>query len=126
MEIDISRIGDVVVLRMAGEFRTRSDIAAVFWAHLQNSVSRFVLNFDKVRTINSIGFQTLLELQRLAEASGGGVRICGLSDELRKTFRTTQMEEVFSIMQDEESALVDFLGILPVKGSSTSSGRYVN
>jgi hypothetical protein len=29
-------------------------------------------------------------------------------------------------MQDEESALVDFLGILPANGSSASSGRYVN
>jgi anti-anti-sigma factor len=126
MDIKVDQVTDVVVFRLVGDLITKADITAAFWTHLQNGFSKFVVNFSRVRTVNSTGFTALLELQHLVESSGGSIRICGLDENLRKLFKAYGLEQTFSIMRDENSAMVGLMGGVPVRCSEACVSRYLN
>jgi anti-anti-sigma factor len=126
MEIGVSSIADVVVMRLQGDLKARADITAVFWSHLQNGRSKFVLNFARVTGVDSVGFTALMELQRIAEASGGSIRICKLDEHVRKLFRAYGMEQAFSVFKDEDTALAGFVGALPVNCGEACHSQYLN
>ena len=126
MEIDIARIADIAILRLRGDFKNRAEISAAFWKHLQNGVSKFVLNFDGVLSVNSTALTALAEMQRLAEASGGCVRICNLGGQAWKQFQAYKVDSLFSILQDENTALGSMLGAVPVNCGEVCQSRYLN
>jgi len=126
MEISVTRIADVVLLRLVGDFKARKEFAAIFWSHFHRGRSKFLLNFDGVRAINSHGLQALLEFNRLAEAAGGALRLCGVSDGLTKVFKAARVIEVFAIREDEDTALVELLGGLPTDSDISTISRYRN
>jgi len=126
MEIGVDSVADVVIMRLEGELKARADIAAVFWSHLQNGRSKFVLNFGRVTGVDSVGFTALMELQRIAEASGGSIRLCKVDVHLRKVFKAYGMEQSFTVFKDEDTALAGFMGALPVNCGEACHSRYLN
>jgi anti-anti-sigma factor len=126
MDIRTTQIADVVVLKLSGEFMNRADIAAEFWAHLQNGSSKFIVNMHYVSKINSSAFCALIECQRVVEASGGTMRICDLDPELRKDFKAYGMDGFFSIFRDENSAIVGLMGAVPVNCAEACQSRFLN
>jgi anti-anti-sigma factor len=126
MQIRVSQIADVVVLKLSGDFTQRADIAAAFWSYLQNGSSKFIVDFRYVSSINSAAFCALIECQRLVESSGGSVRICNLDSQLKKDFKAYGMEGFFSIFHDQESALTGLTGALPVNCTEACQSRYLN
>jgi len=126
MDVITIQIGDVVVLKLSGELRSREDVAAEFWSYLHKGVCKFVVNFENVRMINSVGLSAMLEFMRLAETSGGGVIFCGVNGEVANVMRVTRLDQVFTVHEDEDIALAGFLKGLPVLSSESSISRHRN
>jgi anti-anti-sigma factor len=126
MEIDTRRIADVVIMRLSGELRARAEVSYAFQRFVQDGHSKFILDLSRITTIDSVGFTALLEIQQLAEKSGGSIRICGLCDHTRKLFKAYGVDHIFSIMKDEQSALVGLMGAVPVNCGEVCHSRYLN
>lgn len=126
MEVNSVLVGDVVLCKPEGELTSRSELASVLWNHLHKGRNKFIINFEKVRAINSVGLSTLLEFKRLAEASGGEIKICGMCDNISRVFKASQLSEVFANYDDEELALAGFIKGLPLVRAESSVSRYRN
>lgn len=124
MDVTATSIADVVVLKLAGEFKTRTDIADVFWANFNRGTSKFILNFEKVSAVNSVGLQTLIELHRLTENAGGGLRITRINELIARVFKASNMDKILKLYDDEDLALVSLMGGLPVDTDITPISRY--
>ena len=61
-----------------------------------------------MKVISSSLLSVLITLQKKAQAINGRVAICGLRKELRKPFKITQLDKMFSFYDDQEAALADF------------------
>jgi len=124
MEVISVVIGDVVVFKLNGDLRSRDDITGQFQSYLYTGKSKFIINFANVRSVNSIGLSTLLEFKQLAEAAGGSILLCVLKDEVKRVMNVTRLDEIFSIFDDEDTALAGFIKGLPlIKRESTLSRR---
>ncbi len=126
MEIETTLVGDVIVLELRGDLTSRKILAAAFWSQLHKGKSKFILNFEKVRAINSVGMSVLLEFKRLAEATGGALILCRVSVEIYNVLSATQLEEVFNIFDDEDLALTGLIKGLPLLSTDSSVSRYRN
>ena len=126
MEVTTVLVGGVVVVKLSGELRSREDIASEFWTYLHRGVARFVVNFENVRMVNSVGLSALLEFKRLAEAAGGGVVLCGIDGDVANVMRVTRLDQVFTVHEDEDIALAAYIEGLPVLNSDSSISRYRN
>ncbi|HEX9745680.1 MAG TPA: STAS domain-containing protein [bacterium] len=126
MDIDASIIADVVILRLRGEFKQRKDLLPVFLSYFRKGQKKFVLVFDGVTAINSVGLQTLIELHRMAETIGGGLRICNLKTDVVRALKSSRIDEVVRIVADEDMALMDLVAGLPIDSRVSSVSRYRN
>jgi len=68
--------------------------------------ARIVLNFSDVRSMSSAVLAVLLKGARRVTAMGGQLRLCCLAPALKEAFRSSGLERVFKI-HDEESAALD-------------------
>jgi anti-anti-sigma factor len=119
-------VGDVVVLKPDGELKSRGGLARIIWSHLHKGRNKFIVNFENVRSVNSVGLNALVEFKRLAEASGGSLTLCKVHADLLKVFHATNMFEVFSIVDDEDMALAGTVKGLPHLSAASSISRYRN
>lgn len=126
MEVNSNTVGDVVVFKLVGELTNRNELATHFWSHLHKGNSKFVINCTQLRLINSAGLSALIEFNRLAEASGGAIVLFGMSAEVLKMFKSTRLDEIFTISDDEELALSSLIQGLPVLDSNSTVSRYRN
>jgi len=126
MEIESSIVGDVVVLRLNGSLRSREDVRSEFRAHLYRGSNKFILNFDNVKSINSIGLSALLEFKYEVEKSNGQLSLCMVRDIVKKLMDVTSVYEAFDIYEDEETALTGFIKGLPLISTNSSVSRHRN
>ncbi|MCX6647364.1 MAG: STAS domain-containing protein [bacterium] len=126
MEVISIVIGDVVVIKLNGDLRSRDDITGQFQSYLYTGKSKFIINFANVRAVNSIGLSTLLEFKHLAEAAGGSIILCMLKDEVKRVLNVTRLDEIFSIFDDEDTALAGFIKGLPLMKRESAISRHRN
>jgi len=126
MDVEATKISDVVVFKLSGEFTARSELAAHFWTFLHKGNCKYLLNCSKLRMINTVGLNTIIEFNRLAEASGGAIVLYGLAPEVLKMFKSIRLDEIFTIFEDEDLALSTLIQGLPVLDSNSTVSRYRN
>lgn len=69
---------------------------------------RIVLDMRGVDFIDSSGLGSLVGALRAASNKGGDVKIASLQNQVRAIFELTRLHRVFSVFQDQESALTAF------------------
>jgi anti-sigma B factor antagonist len=67
-----------------------------------------VLNLSRMRVVSSMLLGMLVVLYRRMLAANGAVKLCGLRADTRDVFRTTKLDRVFEIYEDEQTALNSF------------------
>ena len=87
----------------AGEFKR--DIAPVL-----DSDSRVVMDFSRLRFIDSSGLGAVLSCLRQLSAKGGDLKLCGMTKQVRSTFELVRMHRVFDIFPTREEAVRAFSG----------------
>ena len=126
MDIDVSRIADIVLMRLSGEFFSRRDLAPVLLSYLRRGHTKFILCFTSVRAINSVGLQTLIEMNSILESKGGGIRLCNLNPQIARTMTASRIDEVVRVAKDEDTAFVDLLTSLPIGSGMSSVSKFRN
>jgi anti-sigma B factor antagonist len=69
---------------------------------------RILLNFSTVQFYSSAALGKLITLQKKVSAAGGALRLCCLRHEIWEVLVITKLNRVFSVHDDEPSALAAF------------------
>jgi anti-sigma B factor antagonist len=66
---------------------------------------RMVVEFAGVESISSAMLGKMVLLQRRADAAGGQLRLCDVTDPIRSVMRTTNLDRLFHIDRDRRESL---------------------
>ena len=111
--IDVSKVGDVTVVR----FRDKKilDEAGIqqFGAELfslveQDNRKSILLNFDGVEFLSSAALGKLITLDRKVKSHKGRLKMCGIRPEVYDVFLVTKLNKVFDIRSEEAEAISAF------------------
>ena len=110
MEIISDKVGDVVVVELAGEYLDASlaedlkrDIAPVLEAN-----SKVVFDLHQLQFIDSSGIGAILSCLRRLSTKGGDLKLCAVSKPVRGAFEITRMHRIFEIFNTCEEAVRSF------------------
>jgi anti-sigma B factor antagonist len=70
----------------------------------KNSVNNIILDLEKTKYCDSSGLSAILIGNRLCKDSSGRLVICGLQPNVAKLIQISQLDKVFNITADLESA----------------------
>ncbi|RLC67109.1 MAG: anti-sigma factor antagonist [Chloroflexi bacterium] len=112
-DLIIHDISDVVVVKLIDASILNAQAIETIGRRLYELVDakasrKIVLDFSDVKVISSSLLSVLITLQKKAQAINGRVAIAGLRKDLRKPFKITQLDKMFSFYDDQEAALADF------------------
>jgi len=108
--IDVCYVDDVKVVRFHDrrllDDKTVLEVAKQITAILPDDGSpiHLVLDFSDVALISSSLLSKLLLLKRRIDASHGTLRLCGMSNDIRSVFRTSNLDRLFRIDREEPPA----------------------
>ena len=91
--------GDLVMDRETR--RLREDVEGRFAAGLP----QILLNFSRVRHVDSMGAGVLVIINNVARASNASLKLCELSPTLRQVLERLQLHKVLEIFETEAEAL---------------------
>lgn len=88
LEIEVRRDGPYALLALKGEARLEQidRLRTAVRALIEEGATRVVVGFKELKFADSASVGALLELQRAAEAAGGGLAIHGVPTRLARMF----------------------------------------
>jgi anti-sigma B factor antagonist len=110
MEFAVEKIGNVALVMLpveeldagnAGEFKR--DVAPL----LEQNPS-IVFDLGKLRFIDSSGLGAFLSCLRKAKATGGDVKLCCASSQVRTVFELVRLHRILDILNTREAAVAAF------------------
>lgn len=112
MDISVDTVGHVTValipveeLDASNSAEFKRDIARVLAAD-----THLVIDFSRLRFIDSSGLGVMLSCLRQLSAKGGDLKLCGMSKQVRGTFELVRMHRIFDIFPTCEEAVRAFPG----------------
>ncbi len=108
-----SQVGDVHVLHITIPELSSREIVQGLEDDLNDYVrgrkpAKMVLDFSEVRFISSEMLSTMMRVRKLLDGFGGTMRLSCLSHPVRDVFRVTQLDRLFPIADETNSAVAAF------------------
>ncbi len=110
MDIKVVEVGDVSVVRIAGNLDTQTSPVTQeqLTQLIQDGVTKILLDFEELNYISSSGLRLLLVANKRLEGNNGQVRICNPNTMVREVFKTSGFSEIFSVYGSQAEALDGF------------------
>jgi len=107
MKIDRREHGDLIVFSIDGDFDSRNagEAKEDIRSTIIDGAMKVVINLEGVAYIDSAGLGTLVSALKTAKESGGGIWLCGLSDQVKMVVELTRLHHVFDIFDTLDEAL---------------------
>jgi anti-sigma B factor antagonist len=110
MDLAVERMGEVAVVVLSVEELDASnardfkrDVAPLLEAN-----PRVVLDLSRLRFADSSGLGAFISCLRVANASGGDLKLCGVTDHVRQVFELVRLDRIFDIYPTREDAVQAF------------------
>ena len=109
--------GVVAVIELKGDVTaaSESELMDAYREAGREEIRGIVLDFTRLDYMNSSGIGMLVTLLVRARREGRQISACGLSDHYRQIFELTRLDEVISVHDDEERAVVAARTEAPVR-----------
>lgn len=107
---EVSNVGDVIVycIQFARLFSS-TDIQTfrneVIDVAEKNPGAKLALDFTKVQFVSSRGLGVVVALHKSVTANDGKLVLFGISQTIREVLRTTQLDTVLTIADDQDAAI---------------------
>ena len=85
-----------------------SDLRETLEGLLASKTEKIIVNLGNVQHINSTGVGAIVGVAKRIRQRGGDVKVCGLADNIKRTFDLTGASSVVEIYESESSALSAF------------------
>ncbi len=110
MDITVDEVGDIKVVRIAGNLDTQTSPVTQeqLTQLIQDGATKILLDFEKLNYISSSGLRVLLVAHKRLDGNSGQVRICNQNTMVREVFDTTGFSEIFSVYGSQAEALDGF------------------
>jgi anti-anti-sigma factor len=111
MELNVRRKGDVQIIQVRGPLRLGVGVDSFRQAMddaLASGDTRFVMNCSEIPMIDSSGIGVLVKGMTSARQRGGDVRLVAPSKFVLQTLRLIGVLNLFTIFDDEQSALESY------------------
>jgi anti-sigma B factor antagonist len=110
MEITVDEVGDIRVVRIAGNLDTQTSPVTEeqLTQLIQDGATKILLDFEKLNYISSSGLRVLLVAHKRLEGNSGQVRICNPNTMVREVFDTSGFSDIFSVYGSQAEALDGF------------------
>lgn len=69
--------------------------------------SKLLINFKEIKYISSAGLRIFISVGKLLKKQNGDLRLCALSPHVFKIFKLAGFNKIFTIYDDEETAIAD-------------------
>jgi anti-sigma B factor antagonist len=110
MELTTEKVGDVIVVIVPGEQLDASnakefkrDIATIL-----EPCGKVVLDLGGLRFVDSSGLGAFLSSLRQLNATGGDLKLCGMTKPVRALFELVRMHKIFDICATRDDAIRSF------------------
>lgn len=103
-------INDLVIYKTAEEINANNcvKLRKAFDQIVGQGYKKVIVDLSLVEYIDSAGLATLIELFQRLQKSQGVLKICGLSDKIKKIFEIAKLDTIFTIYSDQASAKEGF------------------
>ena len=110
LNLDVSRTGDIAVVRCRGRivFGEETDELRRVVLGLLNETQRIVLNLVWIEYIDSSGLGTLVASFISARHRGAEIKFAALSPKARRVLTSTKVDRLFEVYESTEEAIVSF------------------
>jgi anti-anti-sigma factor len=110
MEIAVSDVGEVKVVRIEGKLDTQSspDALAQLTQLIDQGATKVVVNFEKLDYISSAGLRILLAAAKQLKGNSGKLRICSLNEVVQEVFDISGFTTILTVTKTEPEALEGF------------------
>ena len=112
MEIKIRERDNVTILDIEGEIRRSDETILRLHRYVKNLLGQgkrnFLLNFEKVDFIDSMGVGQLLACFKSIIDQRGQLKLMKLKPKIRFLFEVCMLTRIFEIFDDEEEAVKSF------------------
>ena len=111
MEITSRKVGDVLILALAGEVtlgRGESVMGDAIRAALEAGESKIVIDLKKVPHVDSFGIGELVAAYTSARRRGATLKLLELAPRVRDMMSISGLEGVFEIFDDEAAAIASY------------------
>ena len=111
MKISKKTIDDVVVLSLSGKIMGGPDYD-LFRDEIKSNIEagglKILLDFEKVRFINSMGLGLLISGYTSLTNAGGTLKGCSVGDRVKSLFYVTDMIDILDIAEDIDEGIAAF------------------
>jgi anti-anti-sigma factor len=110
MEIAVSDVGEIKVVRIEGKLDTQSspDAQTQLTQLIDQGATKLVVNFEKLDYISSAGLRILLAAAKQLKGNSGELRICGLNEVVQEVFDISGFTTILTVTKTEPEALEGF------------------
>ena len=111
VSFDTKADGDVQIMSIDGQLDafTVSDLKNELKKITDARSTKIVLSLSKVDYANSTAIGAIVAVAQQLRKRKGDVKLCGLSDEIRKVFDLVGASKILEIFKTEQEALKSFL-----------------
>lgn len=101
---------DVTVIEVQDDLGSyvASDLRENLEDLLGSKTQKIIVNLGSVQHINSTGVGAIVGAAKRIRQRGGDVKVCGLADNIKRTFDLTGASSVVEIYESESSAISAF------------------
>lgn len=110
MEATLEKIDNVIVVTILGDSLDANN-AKEFKRNMSFSLaerSKVVFDLSRLQFVDSSGLGAILSCLRQLNASGGDLKLCGMTKPVRVLFELVRMHRVFDIYNSKEEAVHAF------------------
>jgi anti-anti-sigma factor len=108
---EIEPVNQVLIFHLSGkiisEFET-TELEKDFGRLLNQNLNQVIIDVEKLTHINSTGISMLIKMITKTRILGGDMVITGLSGNVAKIFDIAKLDEVFTLYDKQEEALIHF------------------
>jgi anti-anti-sigma factor len=113
VKYDVHQINDICVIELKGNLEGGEDTFEIkdeVTKQLGESVTKFVIDFDKTRFVNSTGIGVIVACHKSIADAEGQMKVCSVSDKARRAFVITGVWSLFSSYDNRDLAVGAFQG----------------
>lgn len=112
MDIKIRELNDIVIIDIGGDIRQYEIKGVSLYQHVRDQLydgkRNFIINFDKVNFIDSLGVGDLLSSYVSTNNLEGKIKLLKVSPKIHLIFKVTLMDRLFEFFEDEDAAIKSF------------------
>lgn len=106
-EYNTSTKEKVKSIQLSGELIDRNQavlLLAEIEADIANGSTKFLLNLEDLKYVNSSGLNVLINILTKARKAGGDLAICNVNTKISQLMSITKLDTIFNVSPDEASA----------------------